>query len=154
MLEWAAASGITEVTLGCDANETVYGPIDRAVGRTRRPGRPHSGTIHGMLLEDGWVDLFRLLHPFPDPEDEAITDDALALDPGHTYFDPGGGSSRIDYVLSTSNRLPLTCSVDSSFHIGNDTGHRPLLFQVDLASPAESAPPAAPVQDRVRERRR
>lgn len=46
---------------------------------------------------------------------------------GHTYFDPGGGSSRIDYVMvHPAPRAAGTCMVDDSFRLGSDFHHRPL----------------------------
>jgi len=105
------------------------GALDRRVSSEARPGKERAGTIHAMLEDDGWCDWYRHCHPIP-------LDGCLDLTPadlGHTYFDPGGGSSRIDYVMIYP-RPPGAgeCVVDDEFQLGSDMHHRPLTFRVDL----------------------
>ena len=124
--DWAREQDVIQAFLGGDLNETHCGPLDRAVGPHRTPGGFHLGTIHSMLEDDGWHDLYTHSHP---DRAELLTPDF----PGHTFKHAKGGSSRIDYILSTPPPDPtdaIECIVDHSYMIGADTGHLPLLCSV------------------------
>jgi hypothetical protein len=123
---WRDHKSVRVSILGADANETRVGAADR-IDCNGKWGPEHTGTIHGMIEEDGWHDTYRLCHP--------IDPDSLPSGPsglGHTYFDARGGSSRIDYVLTHPSPVQLACHVDSTFRINSTINHRPLVFNIDL----------------------
>ena len=107
----------------------MLGALDRQTTSEGRPGKERAGTIHAMLDDDAWCDWYRRCHPVP-------LDDLLDLPMttrGHTYFDPGGGSSRIDYVMIyPAPKTAGTCMVDTSFRLGSDLHHRPLEARVPV----------------------
>ena len=124
VLRWRSDKRVGCTILGSDSNETVLGALDRQTTSEGRPGKERAGTIHAMLDDDAWCDWYRRCHPVP-------LDDLLDLPMttrGHTYFDPGGGSSRIDYVMIyPAPKTAGTCMVDTSWShrlVGAGAGRR------------------------------
>ena len=132
VLTWATAPSVVSCTAAGDCNETFCGIADRLHGGKSRPGSWRFGTIHRMVCDDGWNDMYRDLHP-------AIDDDSArdSWSPGHTFFYPGGGSSRIDYVLTRGvdyDSATASCRVDNTGILGSDMGHRPVFFTLPITT--------------------
>ena len=128
---WKCARKVGWAILGADCNQTVLGAVDRQAASTDRPSKERNGTIHAMLDDDGWCDWFRHCHPAPLDDPSALSTTIR----GHTYFDPCGGSSRIDYVMFfPTPAFHGVCAVDDTFRLGSDTHHRPLELRARYAS--------------------
>jgi len=141
--DWSRCPGVRLAVLGGDLNETVAGGADRSIGPTgTRRGRQLFGCVHHMLLNDGWSDLYRDVHPVGDDGVEDVDVN------GHTYHGCGvTGSSRITYML-THPRLPLSpvllCDVDHTLFLGGPGGHRPLVWSVPCGRPEVVGPGGRP----------
>ena len=147
--KWRSHRSVHASILGGDCNETMITAIDRTFANplslARYPSTP--GTIHSMIDHDGWTDAYRHFHP--------ITDDTVAFDAtdkGHTFFSATGSSSRIDYMLMyPAPKKESKCVVDTSFTLGADTGHRPVLCTAYLSKrPRRNRPPTTETQRKLR----
>ena len=141
---WSQHRSVCQSILGMDGNETFFGPFDR-LGPTVFETSHLDGPIHDMIEEDGWCDLYRLVHPVPG---EYIA--KSAEERGHTYFHHKG-SSRIDYILMKPAPTASSAVIDVDTSRSLDTQHRPLICTVQADVAESFLPPIdLPAEKRIR----
>ena len=124
--------GASCCVVGGDFNETPDGFLDRAV---RSPEGYDRGTSNGSYtirhMAQHGTDVYRYAHPLTH---ENVAMSASSESQGHSYFQPGCGSSRIDLSLffpPLQSATGVRAFVDDE-RLSDGLDHRPICFMVPL----------------------